>query len=146
VIQSALILVSKMIWKSTDYFALDCGSNLPAIRGDYHKLEQVVVNLLQNACQALSSKEQSVKLSAHYDEAHERIALEIRDEGVGIPEEILHRVTGPFFTTKRNSGGTGLGLWITRMIVAEHGGELQISSRPGKGTTVTVSLPAIKGQ
>jgi polar amino acid transport system substrate-binding protein len=71
------------------------------------------------------------------------VLLAVEDDGVGIPAENLSRLTDPFFTTKRESGGTGLGLSVSAGIVKEHGGSLQFSSRPGAGTTVVLSLPAI---
>ena len=65
----------------------------------------------------------------------------VRDEGSGILPEHLSRLTDPFFTTKRDSGGTGLGLSVSTGIVKEHGGNLEFASTPGSGTTVTLSLP-----
>jgi polar amino acid transport system substrate-binding protein len=69
------------------------------------------------------------------------VRVEVRDEGVGIPEENLERILDPFFTTKQDTGGTGLGLSISYNIVKNHGGELAIRSRPGEGTTAVVRLP-----
>jgi polar amino acid transport system substrate-binding protein len=74
------------------------------------------------------------------EEAYLRV--EVRDQGVGIPEGNLKRILDPFFTTKQDTGGTGLGLSISYNIVKNHGGELQISSRPGEGTVAAVRLPA----
>jgi signal transduction histidine kinase len=70
------------------------------------------------------------------------VRVEVRDQGVGIPEENLERILDPFFTTKQDTGGTGLGLSISYNIVKNHGGELAIRSRPGEGTTAVVRLPA----
>jgi polar amino acid transport system substrate-binding protein len=67
--------------------------------------------------------------------------LEIRDEGVGIPSEHMASLTDPFFTTKRDTGGTGLGLSVSAGIIKEHSGTLKIESRAGQGTTVIVSFP-----
>jgi signal transduction histidine kinase len=67
--------------------------------------------------------------------------VEVRDQGIGIPEGNLKRILDPFFTTKQDSGGTGLGLSISYNIVKNHGGELAISSVPGEGTTAVVLLP-----
>jgi polar amino acid transport system substrate-binding protein len=68
--------------------------------------------------------------------------LQLRDEGSGISPEHLARLTDPFFTTKRDSGGTGLGLSVSAGIVKEHGGTMTFDSTPGKGTVVTLTLPA----
>jgi polar amino acid transport system substrate-binding protein len=72
------------------------------------------------------------------------VVIEVRDEGVGIPAEHLRHLLDPFFTTKRETGGTGLGLTISDGIVREHGGKLVFISEPGKGTTVSVQLPAVE--
>jgi polar amino acid transport system substrate-binding protein len=69
------------------------------------------------------------------------VGVSVRDEGCGIAPEHLDRLTDPFFTTKRETGGTGLGLSVSAGIVKEHGGSLHFSSPPGHGTTVTVLLP-----
>jgi polar amino acid transport system substrate-binding protein len=71
------------------------------------------------------------------------VQLVVEDEGVGIPEDHLPRLTDPFFTTKRDSGGTGLGLSVSAGIVKEHGGTLEFRSRPRAGTTVVLTLPAL---
>jgi polar amino acid transport system substrate-binding protein len=63
------------------------------------------------------------------------------DEGAGIPADILERIRDPFFTTKRDNGGTGLGLSISEKIIQDHGGHMQFESKPGKGTTVTITIP-----
>jgi polar amino acid transport system substrate-binding protein len=69
------------------------------------------------------------------------VLLRVEDEGSGIAPEHIPRLTDPFFTTKRESGGTGLGLSVSATIVAEHGGTLQFESEPGRGTVVTLTLP-----
>ena len=68
--------------------------------------------------------------------------VEVQDEGVGIAPEDLGRVAEPFFTTRRSSGGTGLGLYVSRRIVEEHGGTLALESETGRGTRAVVCLPA----
>jgi len=70
------------------------------------------------------------------------VLLEVADEGVGIAPEHLSRVTDPFFSTKRDRGGTGLGLSVSAGIAQEHNGRLEFHSQPGRGTTVTLILPA----
>jgi polar amino acid transport system substrate-binding protein len=77
-----------------------------------------------------------------YDMDNREVVVEVRDEGAGIVRENLQRLTDPFFTTKRDNGGTGLGLSVSARIVEEHKGSMVFSSTPGQGTTVTLRLPA----
>lgn len=142
VVQSAITLVNNMIAKSTPNFSVDFGTDLPKIKGNFHRLEQVIINLIQNACQALRNHHESISLTTCYNKKDGMIFIRISDEGVGMPENVLRRATDPFFTTKRDSGGTGLGLSISSRIMSEHGGRMTFTSSPGKGTTVTLSFPA----
>jgi signal transduction histidine kinase len=96
-----------------------------------------------NACQALPDPEKGIFLSTRFDPAAAELRLSVRDEGTGIPEEHLRHLTDPFFTTKRDSGGTGLGLSVSAGIVKDHQGRLEFTSVPGGGTTVTMTLPVI---
>ena len=82
-------------------------------------------------------------VTTRYNRSTGNVILTVRDEGVGIAAEHLSRLTDPFFTTKRESGGTGLGLSVSAGIVNEHGGTLTFDSAPDSGTTVTLSLPAV---
>lgn len=141
VVQSALTLVNNLIKKSTLHFSVTYGDNLPEITGNFQRLEQVVINLVQNACQALSDKKESICVATSYDQKNRTINLEVQDEGVGIPAKQLPRITDPFYTTKRDSGGLGLGLSISSSIVIEHGGHLKYEPHQQKGTTATLSLP-----
>ncbi len=141
VIQSAVTLLHNIISKATLHFSMNLDQSLPAVTGHPQRLEQVVINLVQNACQALSNPEGTVSILTRPDPFHNMVCIEIRDEGVGILPEISRRICDPFFTTRRESGGTGLGLSISSRIVSEHGGTMSFDSMPGKGTTVTVALP-----
>ena len=111
------------------------------MRGNAQRIEQVVVNLLLNACEALPDPERAVRVATEHDRDAGVVRIAVRDEGVGIPPEHLARLTDPFFTTKRDQGGTGLGLSVSAAIVKEHGGTLEFRSPPGAGTTVVLSLP-----
>jgi PAS domain S-box-containing protein len=115
---------------------------LPAVLGSAHQLEQVVVNLLMNALQALpeDSDRSQITLRGQRD-GDGNISIEVLDDGVGIEPTILPRVFDPFFTTKPPGAGTGLGLAVCQGIVARHGGRMEIESEVGKGTTVRVRLP-----
>lgn len=145
VIEGALTLMSSMMKKATAHFSVDIGKDLPVIHGNSQQIEQVIVNLLQNACQALSNEEEAIHLRAYLDAEANTVVVEVEDQGVGMSEETLTRVTDPFYTTKRDSGGTGLGLAISSRIIIEHGGSLSFSSTPGVGTKAMVTLPVAPG-
>lgn len=140
-VHTALRLLSNLIEKSTGHFSVDYGEALPRVRGASQRIEQVIVNLVMNACQALPTPERGVALRTYYDPDGNRIVLEVCDEGVGIPAEHLSRLADPFFTTKRETGGTGLGLSVSTGIVQEHNGTLEFNSTPGVGTTARLILP-----
>ncbi len=141
IIKSALSLISNMIKTSTNKFFVEYSDEIPIIKGNYQRLEQVIINLIQNSCQSLPDKNKGIYVLTEYNKKLKTIKIKIRDEGIGIPESNLKHIMDPFFTTKRDSGGTGLGLSISSNIIAEHGGSLTINSKQGTGTTVIVSLP-----
>lgn len=140
VAQKAARLVGSSIHKATTRFTLDCPTGLPPVWGNPGRIEQVAVNLLLNACQALPATDRAISVTTAAD--GEAVVLTVADEGAGIAPEDLPRLTDPFFTTKRDSGGTGLGLSVSAGIVSEHGGSLDFTSEPGRGTTVRLRLPA----
>jgi len=141
VVQAAVRLTGSALKKSTDAFAADYAADLPLLKGHAQRLEQVVVNLLMNACQALPDRQRGIAVRTLRLEKENALCLEVADEGDGIPSADLPHVTDPFFTTRRESGGTGLGLSVSARIVKEHDGRLDITSAPGRGTSVRVILP-----
>ena len=146
VIRSAEILLANMIRKSTNRFVLDIDEEVPDIRGNFQRLEQVIINILQNACQALPDTNRGIYISTSFDSVSDRVVIICRDEGIGIPKQDIRHVMDPFFTTKRDSGGTGLGLSIASTIVRELRGIMEFSSQPGQGTTVILRFTAEKGE
>jgi PAS domain S-box-containing protein len=144
VLRSAISLLSNMITKSTSHFSMRYGEKLPTLKGNSHRLEQVIINLIQNACQALPDIRRGLSLSTSYNEKMHSIVVKVQDEGIGIPPEVLPHITDPFFTTKSDSGGIGLGLSISSRIVKEHGGTLTFTSELGKGTTTEIILPVLQ--
>jgi PAS domain S-box-containing protein len=117
-------------------------SDLPEVAGSPAQLNQVFLNLLVNAVQAIESTRRADGLIAITStEEGGEIVVELTDNGCGIPDEILPQIFDPFFTTKPVGDGTGLGLSITHSIVQDHGGRLQVESVPGEGTNVRVILP-----
>ncbi len=145
VIEQSIVILSNLIKKSTDRFSVECDPGIPQIRGDFQRIEQVMMNLITNACQALTGRNQAIAVRTYFDKAHDRVYIQVRDEGTGIPEENLKHIMDPFFTTKRDSGGTGLGLAISYGIVNDHCGQLFIESEAGAGTTVRVAFPRVMG-
>jgi polar amino acid transport system substrate-binding protein len=139
--QAAVRLVEPSIRKATENFSVEYRKSLPMIRGNSQRIEQVLVNLMLNACQALPDTGRSIELTTWHDVFRDSVVLRLRDQGSGIAPEHLSRLTDPFFTTKQNQGGTGLGLSVSAGIVKEHGGTLEFESSPGSGTTVTLTLP-----
>jgi C4-dicarboxylate-specific signal transduction histidine kinase len=116
--------------------------NMPDVKGSALQLEQVVINLIQNALQALPDQESGVQVTTGYDAGSNEVFVRVSDEGNGIPKELSSKVMEPFFTTRLELGGTGLGLSICSAIVKDHGGTLDFSSNDDCGTTFTVRLPA----
>jgi PAS domain S-box-containing protein len=141
VLKSAVTLLSNMIMKSTNHFSIEYGNLLPLLKGNFQRLEQVIINLIQNACQALRDSQKRILVTTSYDEKKQGIIIRVEDEGVGIPPEILPHITDSFFTTRVESGGTGLGLSISSRIVKEHGGTLTFESEVRKGTKAEIFLP-----
>jgi PAS domain S-box-containing protein len=124
---------------------LDCEFEaVPNVDGDKARLGQVFINLLVNAAQAIpegAADRNCIRITTRC-EPGPRVAVEIRDTGLGIRKEIMGRIFDPFFTTKPIGMGTGLGLSICQAIVADLGGEITVESEVGVGTSVRVVLPA----
>lgn len=144
VIEAAITLVQALINKSTDHFSVDLDPRLPKISGNFQQLEQVLINLITNSCQALPRKEARLSIQTVLEQENNCVSARIIDEGSGLSEADLKHIFDPFFTTKRDSGGTGLGLSISYRIVKDHGGELTLTSQRGQGATATVVLPVTK--
>ena len=109
--------------------------------GSKSQMTQVLVNLIQNAAQALSEKENDASIVIATELEKELVKLTIQDNGCGISEENLKRVFEPFFTTAGVGQGMGLGLSICHTIINNMGGSINIESRQGTGTTITIRLP-----
>lgn len=124
-------------------FSIRLGRNIPYIRGSFWDLVQVIINLVQNACQARDGERNEVIVATRYDESNNKVIVRVKDYGVGMDKEVLDNIRKQFYTTRRESGGTGLGLFISSSIVKNHDGTLEIKSEPGRGTTVDISLDAV---
>jgi len=115
--------------------------NLPTIQGNFSNLGQVLINIVNNALQALPDGRGKILLSTSCNQDTDSIVVECRDDGIGIPPEIMKDIFKPFFTTKEVGKGTGLGLYVSYEIIKKHAGEIRVSSEVGKGTTFTIELP-----
>ena len=114
-------------------------ADLPPVRANPQQLQQVVLNLVVNAAQAIGPGG-SIRVVT---ERHGRgVQVRVEDDGCGMPREVQERIFDPFFTTKPVGQGTGLGLSISYQILQEHGGEVAVDSAPGRGTRFRVRLPA----
>ena len=122
---------------------LDLAPDLPAISGDPHQLQQVLVNLITNAHHAMQATPppRGLTLTTRFDSARGCVTLEVADTGPGIPAEIRDRIFDPFFTTKPAEEGTGLGLSLCQGIVEGHGGSIGVACPPGQGAVFRVELP-----
>ena len=120
---------------------IDVKENLPSIKADRFKLEQMLLNLLDNAVKYTDRGEITVSMDVHGKRMH----IQVRDTGIGIPKDDIPRIFERFYVVdksrSRKSGGTGLGLSIVKHIVLLHHGTIDIESALSKGTTVTVTLP-----
>ena len=123
---------------------LDLGHRLPMVRGDPGQLEQMILNLVVNAEQALEEVGQKRRLLILRTRAARRgVTVSVYDSGPGISPSNLSRIFDPFWTTKAPNEGTGLGLSLVHRIVSEHGGEVDVQSQVGEGTLFMVHLPRI---
>jgi two-component system NtrC family sensor kinase len=120
------------------------GPGLPQIFADPHQIQQVLLNLIINAEQAMltANGRGTLGLRSWYDRDRDLVTLEISDDGPGVPEDLQPKIFDPFFTTKEVGKGTGLGLTVAYAIVEEHGGRLRLETRPSGGASFFVELPA----
>jgi two-component system NtrC family sensor kinase len=109
------------------------------ISGFPGQIDQVLMNLLTNAAQAIGEKGGTIRLAARNQD--DRVLLSIADDGPGIPPDVLPRIFDPFFTTKDVGEGSGLGLSIVHGIIERHGGHVDVVSQPGQGTKFSISFP-----
>ena len=139
VIQASVNLTANLVSKSTDKFSVKYAKTPLFVKGNKQKLEQVIINLIENSCQALTERIQSIKIEV--EKKSDFILINIFDQGKGMQKELIRKITDPFFTTKRNNGGTGLGLSIASKIILQHNGILTFDSSPEEGTYASIKLP-----
>jgi PAS domain S-box-containing protein len=136
--ESCLRLVDNQIRRTADV-KVDLDSKLPTITGNTQKLQQVIVNILINASQAIEKSKGTISVASEFNDGE--VILRVRDDGKGMDEKTLKQMFDPFFTTKRHQGGTGLGLSIAYGIIKEHKGRIDVESKVGVGTSFYICLP-----
>ena len=140
VIERSLLLVQEQLRLRGIEVELELCPDELLVLANPIQLEQVFINLLTNARDALAdSRHKTIRITSSRDE--ERIRIAFSDTGPGIPRELQQRIFDPFFTTKEVGAGTGLGLSITYSILKEYGGEISVTGQPGKGATFVIELP-----
>ena len=118
--------------------------DLPRIEGNANQLQQVLMNLMINAQQAMKGEPGTVTVRS-LPGGNGNIKIEINDDGPGMPEEIREKIFEPFFSTKPSGEGTGLGLSVSYGIIKEHNGTITVNSKPGEGASFTLDLPPLGG-
>jgi signal transduction histidine kinase len=141
VVQSAVELRAYELKTSNIEVKTNLASGLPEIMLDFHQIQEVFLNLILNAEQAMTEANRGGKLTIKTEKNKGYVRCIFSDDGPGIPAEHLDNIFDPFFTTKGERGGTGLGLSVCHGIITEHGGRIYAKSSPGKGTTFFVELP-----
>jgi two-component system NtrC family sensor kinase len=150
VLQEALQLLGPQLRQGHVTLTVTLDEHLPLVLASADQLKQVFLNLLLNAKEAMPQGGGLLVQSrlAHEGDAEllagRHVVVRIRDDGAGIPPEIVPRVFEPFFSTKAERQGTGLGLWVCQDIIQHHGGQIIVRSMVGKGTTFLVALPFIR--
>ena len=141
ILQKTLELRAYELKTSNIEVETDLTPHLSEIMVDYQQIEQVFLNIILNAEQAMTETDGGGKLVIKTQKRKDCIRISFADNGPGIPAENLDKLFDPFFTTRGENGGTGLGLSVCHGIVTEHGGKIYARSRPGKGATFFVELP-----
>jgi len=141
IIEDAILLLDRELARSSTQVTADISPGLPMVPGDRVQLQQVMVNLLVNASQAMAGQDgaQRIHITARPDEGG-MIEIAVRDSGPGIAPEHLASLFEPFYTTKAE--GMGMGLPICRTTIEAHGGTLAVNGNPGRGAEFVVKLPA----
>lgn len=141
VIRETLSLVDPMLRSSKITLNTQLLGGLPPVYGNYGKLQQVFMNLIMNARDAMP---RGGELTLATETENSTVLVEVSDNGIGIPSDQLSKIFDPFFTTKSTSRGTGLGLAVSYGIIREHAGNIRVESSVGRGTSFTLEFPAAR--
>lgn len=143
-VESVLEIVGYPLRTSNIELVTQLDPELPLILADGNQIQQVLLNILNNARQAIEENKQDGRIAITTTTFRSNVRIIIQDNGPGIPQEILPRIFNPFFTTKGVGKGTGLGLSLCYGIIKEHGGNITPASGKGEGATFTIDLPAVE--
>jgi PAS domain S-box-containing protein len=142
VVTKAYEIVGAQARKHIGRIDIRLAEGLPEINGHFQKLEQVIANLIVNGAYAIPEREKGImSISTRYIKKLNSVLIEIEDNGSGMTQEVKDKIFEPFYTTRRDSGGTGLGLSVSYGLIQEHHGKISVLSRPEHGTRFTVFLP-----
>ncbi len=139
-LEEVVSVLEKQLEKENIVIKRSYDTSMPPVLLDSHKMKQVYMNLIMNARQAITDGGE-INIATKWNRINDKIIITFKDSGTGISDDILDRIFDPFFTTKGPGRGTGLGLSVSYGIVKEHGGEIQVESRVGKGSIFTIILP-----
>lgn len=139
-IEETLALASYQVRMDRLTCSVHVSGDLPKVRGNQNQLQEVLLNLILNAYQAIGDREGTLTISASTHDGE--VVLKVADNGPGIAANVLRKVFDPFYTTKAT--GTGLGLFVSQRIIKAHGGTIELESTEGKGTCFTICLPALR--
>jgi signal transduction histidine kinase len=142
-VENALRLSGTTVRKSKVVLEHALDHDLPLMEGNLQSIEQIVLNLLLNAVQAIDHDRGRVQVTTGSDKKTGRVFVSVSDNGPGIDSAVLDRMYEPFVTSKQDEGGLGLGLSITKNLTEIHGGEIRCRSQEGEGTTFFVFFPCI---
>ncbi len=142
-IRAAVQLMRPLLQAKTHNLLLDLSPEQPTLLANPQHLEQIIINLLANALEALPDKTYKVWISSRLNKAKSEVEIQVRDNGIGIPAEHIKQIFDPFYTTKQHQGGTGLGLAISYNLVKAYQGSLSCQSAPEEGTIFALHFPAI---
>jgi signal transduction histidine kinase/CheY-like chemotaxis protein len=142
-VKNALRLAQTTIRKSGVQIELELGDDLPLMLGNLQSIEQIILNIIINAIQAIDHENGIIRIRSGFQQKNGRILVAISDNGRGISAAVADKLFLPFVTDKQEEGGTGLGLSVTYGLVQAHGGDISFQTRKGKGTTFTISMPTL---
>jgi signal transduction histidine kinase len=149
VIRDALALLDYQLKKFALELQVTLADNLPAVLVNFQLFEQVLFNVVINSCEAIKAiksagkKDNRICIGTSYRREDHTVVLTVTDTGTGMDAKVLKQIKQPFYTTRYQSGGTGLGLFVSNEIVKKHNGTMHIVSQPGKGTATHIAIPAI---